>query len=183
MLINVAALKAAGSKNPVGQRIKFYGKPYTIVGVVNDMLANSPYEPIEPAIFLGDGWLGHFTIRIKPGKPMHAALAAIEAVFKKFNPASPFICQFNDDEYAQKFATETRIGDLAAVFAGHAIFISCLGLFGLASFVAEQRTKEIGVRKVLGAGVLSLWALLSKEFLWLIFLSMFISMPLVFFGM
>ena len=183
MLINAAALKAAGFKNPIGQRIKFYGKPYTIVGVVNDMLANSPYEAIEPAIFLGDGWFGHFTIRIKPGKPMHAALAAIEAVFKKFNPASPFICQFNDDEYAQKFATESRIGDLAAVFAGLAIFISCLGLFGLASFVAEQRTKEIGVRKVLGAGVFNLWALLSKDFLRLVILSMFISMPLVFIGM
>jgi ABC-type antimicrobial peptide transport system permease subunit len=127
--------------------------------------------------------LGNFTIRIKPGKPMHAALAAIEAVFKKFNPASPFICHFNDDEYAQKFATETRIGDLAAVFAGLAIFISCLGLFGLASFVAEQRTKEIGVRKVFGASVLNLWALLSKDYMRLVILSMLISMPLVFIGM
>ncbi|TDW96909.1 ABC transporter permease [Dinghuibacter silviterrae] len=183
MLINMAALKYAGFKNPIGQRVKFYGKPYTIVGVVNDMLANSPYEPIEPAIFLGDGWMGDFTIRLQPGKPVHAALAAIEAVFKKFNPASPFIYHFNDEVYAQKFATETRIGDLAAVFAGLAIFISCLGLFGLASFVAEQRTKEIGVRKVLGAGVLTLWALLSKDFLRLVILSMFISMPLVFIGM
>jgi len=183
MLINVAALKYAGFKKPVGQRVKFDGKSYTIVGVVNDMLANSPYEPIEPAIFLGDGGMGNFTIRIKPGKPVHAALASIEAVFKKFNPASPFLYKFNDDEYAQKFATETRIGNLAAVFAGLAIFISCLGLFGLASFVAEQRTKEIGVRKVLGAGVFNLWALLSKDFLRLVILSMFISMPLVYLGM
>jgi putative ABC transport system permease protein len=151
--------------------------------VVNDMLANSPYDPIEPSIFLGDGWLANITIRIGPGKPVHAALAAIEAVFKKFNPASPFIYSFTDDEYAQKFAAETRIGDLAAVFAGLAIFISCLGLFGLASFVAEQRTKEIGVRKVLGAGVVDLWALLSRDFLRLVVLSMFISMPLVFLGM
>jgi putative ABC transport system permease protein len=183
MLINATALKAAGFKNPIGQRVTFYGKPYTIVGVVNDMLANSPYEPIGPAIFLGDGWMGEFTIRIRPGKSMHPALAAIEAVFKKFNPASPFIYHFNDDEYAQKFASEMRIGNLAAVFAGLAIFISCLGLFGLASFVAEQRTKEIGVRKILGAGVVSLWALLSKDFLRLVVLSMFISMPLVFLGM
>jgi putative ABC transport system permease protein len=183
MLINAAALRSTGFKNPIGQRISFYGKTYTIVGVVNDMLANSPYEAIEPAIFLGDGFMGEITIRIKPGKPVHTALTAIEAVFKKFNPASPFIYTFNDDEYAQKFATETRIGNLAAVFAGLAIFISCLGLFGLASFVAEQRTKEIGVRKVLGAGVLNLWALLSKDFLRLVVLSMFISMPLVFLGM
>ena len=183
MLINAAALKSSGFKNPIGQRVTFDGRPYTIVGVVNDMLANSPYEPIEPAIFMGYGWMGEFTIRIKPGKPMHAALAAIETIFKKFNPASPFIYHFNDDEYAQKFAAETRIGNLAAVFAGLAIFISCLGLFGLASFVAEQRTKEIGVRKVLGAGVFSLWALLSKDFLRLVVLAMFISMPLVFLGM
>jgi putative ABC transport system permease protein len=183
MLINATALKAAGFKNPIGQHVTFDSKPYTIVGVVNDMLANSPYEPIEPTIFLGYGGMGDFTIRIRPGKSMHAALAAIEPIFKKFNPASPFIYHFNDDEYAQKFAAESRIGNLAAVFAGLAIFISCLGLFGLASFVAEQRTKEIGVRKILGARVFSLWALLSKEFLWLVFISMFISMPLVFLGM
>jgi putative ABC transport system permease protein len=183
VLINATALKVAGFKQPVGQRISMFGKPYTIVGVVNDMLANSPYDPIEPTIFLGDGWMPNITIRIKPGQPVHAALATIEGVFKKFNPASPFIYNFNDDAYALKFATETRIGNLAAVFAGLAIFISCLGLFGLASFVAEQRTKEIGVRKVLGAGVLDLWALLSKDFLRLVVLSMFISMPLVFWGM
>ena len=183
ILINATALKATGFKNPIGQHVTFDGKPYTIVGVVNDMLANSPYEPIEPAIFIGYGGMGNFTIRIRPEKPVHAALAAIETIFKKFNPASPFIYRFNDDEYAQKFAAETRIGDLAAVFAGLAIFISCLGLFGLASFVAEQRTKEIGVRKVLGAGVFSLWALLSKDFLRLVVLSIFISMPLTFIGM
>jgi putative ABC transport system permease protein len=183
VLINATALKMAGFKHPIGQRVSIFGKLYTIVGVVNDMLANSPYDPIEPSIFLGDGWLANITIRIGPGKPVHAALAAIEAVFKKFNPASPFIYSFTDDEYAQKFAAETRIGDLAAVFAGLAIFISCLGLFGLASFVAEQRTKEIGVRKVLGAGVVDLWALLSRDFLRLVVLSMFISMPLVFLGM
>ncbi|HEY6901164.1 MAG TPA: ABC transporter permease, partial [Puia sp.] len=183
MLINLTALKATGFKNPIGQRVTFNGKPYTIVGVVNDMLANSPYQPIEPTIFMGYGHMGDFTIRIRPGASMHTALAAIEPVFKKFNPASPFLYHFNDDEYAQKFAAETRIGNLAAVFAGLAVFISCLGLFGLASFVAEQRTKEIGVRKVLGASVLHLWTLLSKDFLKLIVLSMLISMPLVYLGM
>jgi putative ABC transport system permease protein len=183
VLVNATALKLAGFTHPLGQRISVFGKPYTIVGVVNDMLANSPYDPIEPTIFLGDGWMTTITLRIKPGQPVHAALGAIEGVFKKFNPASPFIYTFIDDEYALKFATESRIGNLAAVFAGLAIFISCLGLFGLAAFVAEQRTKEIGVRKVLGAGVVDLWALLSKDFLRLVVLSMFISMPLVFLGM
>jgi putative ABC transport system permease protein len=110
---------------------------------------------------------------------MRTALTAIEAVYKQYNPASPFIYHFNDDVYAQKFVTETRIGNLTTVFSGLAILISCLGLFGLASFVAEQRTKEIGVRKVLGAGVVNLWALLSGDFLKLIVLSMAIAMPLI----
>jgi putative ABC transport system permease protein len=114
---------------------------------------------------------------------MHTAIAALEKVFKKFNPASPFIYHFTDEDYAQKFAAENSIGSLGAVFAGLAIFISCLGLFGLASFVAEQRTREVGIRKVLGAGVINLWALLSKDFLRLVILSMLISIPLVYLGM
>ena len=100
-------------------------------------------------------------------------------MYKQYNPSSPFIYHFNDDDYAQKFATETHIGNLATAFSGLAILISCLGLFGLASFVAEQRTKEIGVRKVLGARVVNLWALLSGDFLKLIVLSMAIAMPLI----
>ena len=102
----------------------------------------------------------------------------MEPVFKKYNPASPFLYKFVDKAYAAKFEAEDRIGNLAAVFTGLAIFISCLGLFGLAAFVAEQRTKEIGVRKVLGANVLNLWTLLSKGFLKLTLLSMLIAMPL-----
>jgi ABC-type antimicrobial peptide transport system permease subunit len=107
----------------------------------------------------------------------------MEAVFKKYNPASPFIYSFIDEEYANKFEAEQRIGRLAAVFTALAIFISCLGLFGLAAFVAEQRTKEIGIRKILGAGVINLWGLLSKDFLRLIALSICIAMPLTWFGM
>jgi putative ABC transport system permease protein len=188
MLINVAAAKAMGIGDPIGLRVMFapWGetpKAYHIVGIVGDMLANSPYEAIGPAIFLGDGWMAEITLRIRPGASMHTALAALEKVFKKFNPASPFIYHFTDEEYAQKFAAENSIGSLGAVFAGLAIFISCLGLFGLASFVAEQRTREVGIRKVLGAGVINLWALLSKDFLRLVILSMLISIPLVYLGM
>lgn len=182
-LINATAARAMGVKDPVGMQVRllvFGQDPQTfhIVGVVADMLANSPYEPIEPAVFLGNGWLADITLRVRPDRSMHAALAVLAPIFRKFNPASPFIYHFNDDEYAQKFAAETRIGSLAAVFAGLAIFISCLGLFGLASFVAEQRTKEIGIRKTLGAGVISLWAMLSKDFLRLVILSIVISVPL-----
>jgi ABC-type antimicrobial peptide transport system permease subunit len=160
-------------------RVELFGKTYTIVGVVDNLLTNSPYEQPLPNIFLGDGWMGFITIRLKPGAPVRTAVAALEPVFKKFNPASPFNYTFNDDEYAQKFAAETRIGSLATVFSALAILISCLGLFGLASFVAEQRTKEIGIRKVLGAGILHLWALLSGDFLKLVIISMAIAMPLI----
>jgi putative ABC transport system permease protein len=183
MLINEATLRATGFRNPIGQVVRYFGKPYTIIGVVKNMLTNSPYEKIEPAIFLGDGGLGVITIRLKPGVPVHTALAALEPVFKRRNPGSPFLYIFSDDEYAKKFEAEMRIGKLAAVFAGLAIFISCLGLFGLASFIAEQRTKEIGVRKVLGAGVFSLWGLLSRDFVTLVFLSMFIAMPVAYWFM
>ena len=147
------------------------------------MISNSPYYPVEPAIFMGDGGHGVFTIRIKPGTPVRTALAVMEPVFKQFNPASPFIYSFIDEEFQTKFNTESRIGNLATVFSGLAILISCLGLFGLASFVAEQRTKEIGVRKVLGARVTGLWALLSGDFLKLVILSCLVSMPLSYFFM
>jgi len=99
-------------------------------------------------------------------------------VFKKYNPGAPFDYTFNDDDYAKKFADEQRVGKLAAFFTILAIFISCLGLFGLASFVAEQRKKEIGVRKVLGASVFNLWRMLSKEFALLVIISCFIAIPL-----
>jgi putative ABC transport system permease protein len=151
--------------------------------VVKDMMTNSPYDPIEPAIFLGDGYMSVITIRMKAGLPLHNAMAGIEKVFKKFNPASPFIYVFNDDAYAKKFTEEDRIGNLSAVFAGLAIFISCLGLFGLASFVAEQRTKEIGVRKVLGANLFSLWGMLSVQFVKLVLVSLCIAIPLSYYGM
>ncbi len=182
MILSEAAAKITGFKNPVGQIMKF-GKPYTVIGVVKDMVTNSPYEPIEPAIFLGDGYMSVITIRLKAGLPVHNAMAGIEKVFKKYDPASPFTYAFNDDAYAKKFVAEDRIGNLSAVFAGLAIFISCLGLFGLASFVAEQRTKEIGVRKVLGANLFSLWGMMSAQFVKLVLISLCIAIPLSYYGM
>ena len=110
--------------------------------------------------------------------PVNEALAKIAVVFKKYGPDIPFDYKFVDDDYARKFSNEVRIGNLAAVFAVLAIFISCLGLFGLASFVAEQRSKEIGVRKVLGATVFNLWKMLSKDFALLVFISCLIAIPL-----
>ena len=182
-ILNEAAIQKAGLKNPIGMQVSLFGKPYHVIGVVGNLLTNSPYEAMEPCVFLGQGNGNFITIRLKASTPVRTALAAIEPLFRRFNPASPFNYTFNDEEYAQKFAAETRIGSLATVFAGLAILISCLGLFGLASFVAEQRTKEIGVRKVLGAGVLSLWALLSSDFIKLVALSMCIAMPLAYYAM
>ena len=123
-------------------------------------------------------WANVITIAIKHGAPVKTALSKIEAVFKKYNPGAPFDYTFNDEDYAKKFADEERIGNLATFFTILAIFISCLGLFGLASFVAEQRKKEIGVRKVLGASTYNLWRMLSKEFALLVIISCFIAIPL-----
>jgi ABC-type antimicrobial peptide transport system permease subunit len=132
---------------------------------------------------MGGRYINNIIIRIKPGLSTHTALAAMEPVFKQYNPASPFMYRFVSDDYAAKFAEEERTGQLAAVFTALAIFISCLGLFGLAAFVAEQRTKEIGVRKVLGANLVTLWGLLSKDFLKLTAIAILISIPLSWYGM
>ncbi len=182
-ILNEAGLNVTGFKDPIGRVLTYFGKPYTIIGITKNMLSNDPYDTIEPAIFLGRGWLGTITIRIKPGIPMRTAIAALQPIFKRRNPGSPFMYKFVDDDYTLKFAAETRIGQLAGVFASLAIFISCLGLFGLASYLAERRTREIGVRKVLGAGVFNLWGLLSRDFVRLVALSMLIAMPLAYWGM
>jgi len=178
MIINEATAKVLGFKNPVGEVVKIHGKQFEIKGVVENMVTRSPYDPIAPAVFLCDGWMGVFTIKMKPNVPVHDALAKIQAVFDKYSPNIPFAYKFVDEEYGKKFAAEMRVGNLATVFAILAVFISCLGLFGLASFVAEQRTKEIGVRKVLGASIFNLWKLLSKEFVLLVIISCAIAGPL-----
>ncbi len=180
MILNESAVKQVGMKRDiVGQTIQFNDKNYHVVGVIKDMIMESPYKPITPAVFLYDrNWANIITIAIKHGTPVTGALSKIETVFKKFNPGAPFDYTFNDEDYAKKFADEQRIGNLASFFTILAIFISCLGLFGLASFVAEQRKKEIGVRKVLGASVYNLWQMLSREFALLVIISCFISIPL-----
>jgi putative ABC transport system permease protein len=178
MILNEATAKILGFKNPIGEIIKFHGRPFVVRGVVKDMVTESPYDPIEPAIFVCEGWMGIINIKMKPNVPVHDALAKIEKVFKKYSPNYPFTYHFTDDVYARKFSAEMRVGNLATFFAILAVFISCLGLFCLASFVAEQRTKEIGVRKVLGASVFNLWKLLSKEFVVLVLISCLIAVPI-----
>lgn len=179
-IINEAAAKVFGFKHPVGQIIKWEGKDHLITGVVNDLVMESPFMPVKPTVFFLDygNWLNFIMIKVKPTMPLREALDKIRPIFKKFNSGSPFDYQLIEDEYTSKFSNEQRVGDLATVFASLAILISCLGLFGLVSFVSEQRTREIGVRKVLGASVFNLWKLLSKEFIVLVLISFFIAVPI-----
>ncbi len=184
MILNETAVKFTGLKNPVGETIKWNGKNYHVIGVINDMLMQSPYDPVFRSVFVWDGNTQPVVqVRINPAKNTHEALAKIEAVFKKYNPAQPFTYGFADADYARKFGEEERIGKLANFFTILAIFISCLGLYGMASFMAEQRTKEIGVRKVLGATVFGLWGLLSKDFIKLVVISLLIAIPIAFYFM
>ena len=187
-VMNEAAVKYMGLKDPVGQIVHWDTKDYKpgaykILGVINDMVMKSPFEPVEPSIFFVYHDLGWIDIRINPAISTSQALKKIEAVFKKLMPTAPFDYTFADEDYAKKFAAEERIGKLAGFFAVLAIFISCLGLFGMASFVAEQRTKEIGVRKVLGASVFNIWRLLSTEFATLVIVSLVIATPIAYFFM
>jgi ABC-type antimicrobial peptide transport system permease subunit len=181
LVLNEAAVKLMGLKNPIGEIIRHQGQDYTVLGVVKDMIMRSPFDPPRPSVFsILPWWGGALSIKIKPTVRPSEALAKVESVFTKYAPGLPFDYRFADEEYGKKFGIEIRIGKLSSFFAILAIFISCLGLFGLASFVAEQRTKEIGVRKVLGASVFNLWKLLSKEFLGLIMLSCCIAVPIAY---
>ena len=164
-------------QNPLGENIKWY-KNFKIVGVVKDMVMKSAYDPVMPVMFYLLPYTGNYLdIRLNPKMSTHKALALIAPIFSRYDSSNPFDYQFTDKEYAQKFADEERIGKLAGVSTILAIFISCMGLFGMASFTAEQRTKEIGVRKVLGASVFNLWRLLSRDFVGLVIISMLIAMP------
>ncbi|WP_299287184.1 ABC transporter permease [uncultured Mucilaginibacter sp.] len=179
VIINEAAAKLMQMKHPVGETITWDGHPIQIIGVVKDVVMESPYAPVRPSIFNLLTEPGSVLIaRINPKRSASEALQQIEKVYKTYNPEQPFDYKFVDEDYNRKFGDEERIGKLAGGFAALAIFISCLGLFGMASFVAEQRRKEIGVRKVLGASVFNLWQMLSKDFVQLVFLSLLIATPI-----
>jgi putative ABC transport system permease protein len=188
ILLNESAVKFMGLKNPVGTMVKWgndeHAKSYQVIGVIKDLVMESPYEPVKQTIFLLDyenvNWI---ILKLNPNKSASESIPKIEAAFKEYIPSAPFDYKFVDKEFENKFASEERIGTLSTFFAGLAILISCLGLFGLASFVAEQRTKEIGVRKVLGASVPNLWRLLSKDFVLLVVFSFMIATPTAYYFM
>ncbi|HVV06898.1 MAG TPA: ABC transporter permease [Puia sp.] len=187
-VINEAAVQYLGFKDPVGETITWLGNgPMKIIGVVKDMVNQSPYDPVRQMFFFLPRWKGHHNdvvnIRMAPNTNAHQAIDRIGAIYKKYDPSTPFEYNFIDDAYAQKFVNEERVGKLAGCFAFLAVLISCLGLFGMASFMAEQRVKEIGIRKVLGASILNLWRLLSREFVALVAISFVLAAPLAYYFM
>ncbi len=178
MIINEAAAALIAAKNPIGTPVNYGGRNFQVIGVVRNIVRQSPFKPVEPTFFILGTNLSTLNIRLSPKLPTADALAKVASVFKQYNPSSPFTFTFVDNEFARKFFDEERTGKLAGFFAALAILISCLGLYALVSFVAEQRTREVGVRKVLGASILSIWGLLSKEFLLLVSIALLISIPL-----
>jgi ABC-type antimicrobial peptide transport system permease subunit len=184
VILNQSAVQLMGFQDPLKEEVTLGGKDHHVIGVVGDIIKFSPFDHVKPSFFtINIAATGMINLRIASHISVSSALTKIEAIFKKYNPESPFEFKFVDQEYAAKFANEVKIGKLAGFFAALAIFISCLGLFGLASFVAEQRTREIGVRKVLGATVLNVWKLLSKDFVLLVLISMVIAMPVAWYFM
>ncbi|SNR76297.1 ABC transporter permease [Dokdonia pacifica] len=190
VILNSTAVKYMGIKDPIGKYIRDsdVDDPFTplkIIGVIDDMIVQSPYSPVKQSMYVFEkyGNIAFYDLRLNPAKSTSENLALIESVFKKNFPNTPFDYQFVDEEFGKKFRAEERIASLARVFTLLAIFISCLGLFGLASFVAEQRTKEIGVRKVLGASISQLWMLLSKDFIKLVVVALLIASPVAYYIM
>jgi putative ABC transport system permease protein len=178
-LISEAAVKAMGFKNPIGQLIFDDPINWHVVGVIKDFILESPYEPIKPFMIKGPRYGGnviHF--KLNTANTTEKNLAGMQAIFKKYNPAYPFDFHFTDSEYAKKFSDEQLTGKLASLFSALTIFISCLGLFGLAAYMAENRVKEIGVRKILGASVTNIAALLSKDFIVLVIIAILVASPL-----
>ncbi len=179
MILNEAATRQIGFTDMIGREITFMERDYQVIGVVEDIVMESPWEPIKPTVFMLDpNRINVFNVKLKSEIPVQDAIATIKTTIKKLSPSSPFEYRFADATYARKFRAEERIGTLAYVFSFLAIFISCLGLFGLSVFVAERRTKEIGIRKVLGASIANLWAMQSRGFVIMVIISCLIATPL-----
>jgi ABC-type antimicrobial peptide transport system permease subunit len=182
-VINESAAKFLDFQNPVGKILQWNKKPFTIIGVVSDIMQESPFYPVRPTLYHTDTYdnMYNLILRLNPNSGTKQSLSKIEQVWKKYTPSVPFDPKFVDEAFGSKFRAEERIGKLSSYFAILAIFISCLGLFGMASFVAEQRTKEIGIRKVLGASIVNVWRLLSTEFVLLVLFSSILSAPVAYY--
>jgi len=182
VVINQAAAEVIGFKNPLESTIKFDNETMKIIGVTENVVAQNPFRPVLPAVLLlRNYFISQGLIRIRQDADLKAALAAIQPIVEKHNPSFPFDYKFVDEVFSGKFKNEDQIGRLSGIFAVLSIFISCLGLFGLASFMAERRTKEIGIRKVVGASLFSLWKMLSRDFVVLVAISCCIAIPIAFY--
>jgi putative ABC transport system permease protein len=179
LIINEAAVRFMNLKNPIGENVKWDDENYKVIGVIKNMIVESPYEESRQIVYsLKKEKLNFILVKMNPSVSASDALQKIQAVFEQYTSSSPFDYKFVDENYGKKFAAEKRVGKLASFFSALAIFISCLGLFGMASFMAEQRIKEIGVRKVLGASAFNLWKLLSKDLVLLVFISFLFAIPI-----
>lgn len=184
VLLNESAVSLMGFNEPLGQIIKDNGIEWHVVGVVKDFVFNSPFQKVEPLVIEGaKGWFNVMHMKLNEANSTSENLAIVENIYKKYNPEYPFDFEFVDGEYAEKFSDQQRTGKLATLFTLLTILISCLGLFGLASYMAENRIKEVGIRKVLGASVTTIVTLLSKDFLKLVAISILIAIPIAWYYM
>ncbi len=176
IILNEAAVKLMRLKAPLGQLITWQGEPRTVIGVVKNFVWGSPYEPVKPALIaFMTGWTGGIGLKLNPKLSITQSLAILQSVYKKYNPSYPFQYKFTDEKFGSKFKTEQLLGTMSIGFTCLAIIVSCLGLFGLALFSAEQRKKEISIRKVLGASISNLWFNMSRQFVTLVMLSFIIG--------
>ncbi|OQP56932.1 hypothetical protein A3860_10170 [Niastella vici] len=182
IILNETAIKAMGIQDPIGKVVRFWDEKREIVGIASDFNFESLYQPVKPAFFRCYPVANQIMVRLKTGSEQ-TTIAAIKNMYNRFNAGMAFEYQYLDEDYQKLYVSEMQVGMLLRYFAGLAIIICCLGLFGLAAFTAQKRKKEIGIRKVIGASAAQLTYLLSKEFMLLVMVATAIAFPLVWFGM
>ena len=179
VIINKAAMEIMNINDPIGSVISVRNKSLTIVGVIENMVMGNPFRKTSPSyVIFNPAWSNALAVRLEPTSDLSGSLKKIEAVFNKFNPAYPFQYTFVDDKFNKRYSAINLINKLSNLFMILAFIITGLGLFGLASFAAQKRTKEIGIRKVMGANLLQLVGLLTKEFLWLVLIAFGLIAPI-----
>ncbi|MBX2942222.1 MAG: ABC transporter permease [Cyclobacteriaceae bacterium] len=179
IIINKAGLDLMNLENPIGTKLDLWGGERELIGVVDNTLMGSPFRAVSPLFMVFDPeWISSVSIRLSRTNDLKGSISKVEEVFKKLNPAYPFEYDFADVEFSKKFTTIDLIGKLANLFAFLALLITGLGLFGLAAFTAEQRTKEIGIRKVLGASVITVVVMISRDFTKLVLVAFVIAAPI-----
>ncbi|HLY68410.1 MAG TPA: ABC transporter permease [Puia sp.] len=184
IIFNETAIRTMGLKNPIGKTVKWFGRPVQIIGIVKDFHFESLHQPVVP-VYIGlenGSWADKIMIKIASNGEKET-ITRIEDAYEKYNPGFPFEFNFLDDAYQKQYAAESRVSVLSRYFAGLAIVISCLGLFGLAAFTAQRRQKEIGIRKIIGASVSNIFLMLSKDFLILVLIAILIAFPLSWWAM